>query len=83
MDDEIQKLFLEAGRACRDVLLEFDLPRSMAKRLVNFLYGCMNQRHTISERIKRRGQGEIDKALVFVARAYSLINQIEAHGKPE
>ena len=52
------------------------LTHQQVKKLAQWLYGCMNQRHTIRRRVAERGPGEIGKAMEFVAGAFNAVMKI-------
>lgn len=72
----IEAAFFDAGQACRDLLLDRPLSHAHVKTLVKWLYGCMNQRYTIRGRVERYGDDQIDKATIFVARAWAVVQEI-------
>jgi hypothetical protein len=47
------------------------------QRLAKFIFGCMNQKHELPERIEKRGSAELDKVLRFIAVAAETLHEID------
>ena len=77
MEESVQQALDDAGRACMKLIGTPGISDDLNNRLARFLYGCMNQRLTIVERVRQRGPGEYDKVLKFVAKAAQLVVDIE------
>lgn len=74
----IEDLLAETGRKCLRVIVARRLTHEQSASLAKWLFGCMNQRFTIRNRVEKRGMAEIDKVLEFVAQAAAAIEEIEA-----
>jgi hypothetical protein len=75
--DEIEAKLVETARRCLRLTQTRNLSTDHNRRLVKWMFGCMNQRFTIRERVKKRGIGELSKVLLFVAKACELLMEIE------
>ena len=46
--------------------------------LAKFVFGCMNQKQTLPDRVKQRGLVELDKVLKFASKAAEVLIEIDA-----
>ena len=75
--EDIQRILDAVARDCMRMIGKPGISDALNNRLGRFLYGCMNQRLTIAERVAKRGSGEYAKVLEFAARAARLLADIE------
>ena len=61
---------------CIDAIGQVTTRAELRRRLGNFLYGCLNQQVTIVDRVTKRGLGEIDQVMRFLARAQEFLEEI-------
>jgi hypothetical protein len=59
-----------AGRRCLRLIGTRSLSLEQARKLAKWMFGCMNQRYTIRERVAKHGPGELKKVLKFVAKTW-------------
>ena len=78
MEKAIQDALDAVARSCMKLIGSPGLSERTNSRLAKFLYGCMNQRLTIVERVRRRGPGKYAKVLEFASRAAELLAEAEA-----
>jgi hypothetical protein len=74
----VQELLDETARECLRFVATHDLSPSQYQRLSKFIFGCMNQKHELPDRVERRGSGEFKKVLTFIGRACKVLLDIEA-----
>lgn len=74
---KIEALLEETGRRCMRLALTRSLTKEQNDRLIKWMFGCMNQRLTIRNRVAQRGPGELDKVLKFVAKAAETLIEID------
>ena len=64
----IQGLLDQAARACLKTIMRRELSHETRSHLAKFLYGLMNQRLTIIQRVERRGFAEFEKVLNILSK---------------
>lgn len=69
----IQNGLDQVARDCLKAMMRRELTHDTRMKLAKFLYGLMNQRLTIIQRVKLRGPSEFDKVLQFAGRAYEAL----------
>jgi hypothetical protein len=73
IDDAVSRIELELDRTAR-LCLRLSSNRTLRPEeyysLAKWIFGCMNQRFTIRERVATRGVSEFEKILQFIDRAY-------------
>jgi len=80
MDESIrvvQEQLDNTARECLRYLCTHELTVAQNKKLAKFVFGCMNQKHDLPERVSRRGSGELSKVLKFIAAACEVLLEIE------
>lgn len=75
--DGIEKLLAETARRCLRLIGTRSLTSDPYRQLSRWMFGCLNQRFTIRERVAKRGVGELSKVLMFVARACEVLLTID------
>jgi len=65
----VQDLLDETARQCVRYACTHSLSAAQYRRCIKFVFGCMNQKHELPERVQKRGSKELRKVLRFVARA--------------
>jgi hypothetical protein len=86
MDDPVSAVeaaLEEAGRNCLRLLGTRSLSLEQARKLAKWMFGCMNQRYTIRERVAKRGPGELRKVLKFVAQSWEDLQAIDEASKAD
>ena len=79
----VQELLDETARECLRYVCTRELSASQTQRLTKFIFGCMNQKHELPQRIERRGSSELDKVLTFIAAAAEVLLEIDAEQEDE
>lgn len=74
---EVQARLDEVARICMKTIGSRGLSETTNKGLAKFLYGLMNQRINIVERVRRRGPTEFVKVLRYVGRCLELLQRAE------
>ena len=77
MEEAVQEALDRVARDCMKLIGTPGISDELNNRLAKFLYGCMNQRLTIVERVRKRGPVEYAKVLQFAARAAQLVIDVE------
>ena len=81
MDDAIKQIqsFLDkTARDCLRLMTTRTLKPNQYQRLAKFVFGCMNQKQTLPERVQQRGLVELDKVLKFASKAAEVLIEIDA-----
>jgi hypothetical protein len=81
MDDAIKQIqsFLDkTARDCLRLMTMRTLKPNQYQRLAKFVFGCMNQKQTLPDRVKQRGLVELDKVLKFASKAAEVLIEIDA-----
>jgi hypothetical protein len=73
----VQELLDQTARQCLRYILEHDLSAAQSGKLAKFVFGCMNQKHELPSRVEKRGSGELDKVLRFIAKAAEVLLEID------
>lgn len=74
----VQALLDATARECLRYLCSHDLKPEHARKLAQFMFGCMNQKFELPRRYARHGAGEFDKILRFIARAADVLVEIDS-----
>lgn len=74
---DVEAALDEAGRSCLRLIVNRSLTPAQSKKLAKWMFGCMNQRYTIRDRVRSRGPGELKKVLKFVATAWEDLQVID------
>jgi hypothetical protein len=75
----VQDLLDETARECLRYVATNDLSTSQNQRLAKFIFGCMNQKFELPDRVERRGSQELEKVLKFIAAAAEVLLEIDAN----
>ncbi len=81
MDDgikQIQDFLDQTARDCLRLIATRTLKPKQFQRLAKFVFGCMNQKHTLPNRVRERGMAELDKVLRFASKAAEVLMEIDA-----
>jgi hypothetical protein len=73
----VQDLLEQTARECLRYAVTHDLSPTQYRRLTKFIFGCMNQKHDLPARVRKRGSAELTKVLRFIARAAELLLEID------
>ena len=74
----VQGLLDQAARTCLKTMMRRELSHETRSSLAKFLYGLMNQRLTIIQRVERRGFAEFEKVLQFLGKANTALHKADA-----
>ena len=66
--EDLEELLEDAARNCLRVIVNRKLNHGQYKLLAKFVFGLMNQRSRLRNRVKRRGKGQLDKVLKYIGR---------------
>jgi hypothetical protein len=78
----VQELLEETARECLRYSANHELTPAQYQKLAQFIFGCMNQRMTLPERVKKHGSVELAKVRKFIAAAAEVLLEFDAgHGK--
>ena len=75
--EAVQKALERTARAALRYIVTNDLTPSENRKLAKFIFGCMNQKFTIAERVQRRGRQELSKVLEFIGKASEALQEID------
>jgi hypothetical protein len=75
----VQDLLDETARECLRYVATHDLSTSQNQRLAKFIFGCMNQKFELPDRVEKRGSQELEKVLKFIAAAAEVLLEIDAN----
>jgi hypothetical protein len=79
----VQELLDETARECLRYVSTRQLSAAHSKKLAKFIFGCMNQKYELPQRIEGRGRGELAKVLKFIAAAAEVLLEIDAQDNKE
>ncbi len=80
---DVRKALDDLARRCVKLIHRNGLSEHTRKRLANFLYGLVNQKLTISSRVKLRGPSEFEKVLKYAAKAWEVIQKADVELQTE
>lgn len=75
--EAVQKALEQTARAALRYIVTNDLTASENRKLAKFIFGCMNQKFTIADRVQRRGSQELKKVLEFIGKASEALQKID------
>lgn len=75
--EAVQKALEQTARAALRYIVTNDLTASENRKLAKFIFGCMNQKFTIADRVQRRGSQELNKVLEFIGKASEALQEID------
>jgi hypothetical protein len=75
--EAVQKALEKTARAALRYIVTNDLTPSENRKLAKFIFGCMNQKFTIADRVQRRGSQELQKVLEFIGKASEALQEID------
>jgi hypothetical protein len=75
--EAVQKALERTARAALRYIVTNDLTPAENKKLAKFIFGSMNQKFTIADRVRRRGSQELSKVLEFIGRAAEALQEID------
>jgi hypothetical protein len=75
--EAVQKALEKTARSALRYIVTNDLTPSENRKLAKFIFGCMNQRFTIADRVQRRGSQELAKVLEFIGKASGALQEID------
>jgi hypothetical protein len=73
----VQKAFEKTARAALRYFVTNDLTPSENRKPAKFVFGCMNQKFTIADRVQRRGSQELGNVLEFIGKASEALQQLD------
>ena len=73
----VQATLDAVARECLRTISSKDITLEEGRKLAKFLFGCMNQKFELRERIANRGVGEVDKIVEFMIRAHETWQAVE------
>jgi hypothetical protein len=80
---QVEHLLEETARRCLRLSGTRSLTPDQHRQLTKWVFGCLNQRFTIRERVRKRGPGELSKVLTFVARACTVLLELDVPAPPD
>jgi hypothetical protein len=75
--EAVQKALEATARAALRYIVTNDLTPLENRKLAKFIFGCMNQKFTIADRVQRRGSRELQKVLEFISKASEAFQKID------